>query len=136
MAIKHSAIRAYVFECTYNSVSWIDDPAPLITALQTALNNNMQNFSYKQIKVANVKNASGSKIEVELNGITYTNYGAPSGPNTFSATDNDNLISDLNTALLTLSNMFSFQIINICNDCFLEDPTSGYPGQSFQKDNS
>jgi hypothetical protein len=151
MSIKHTAIRAYAFECTYNGHSWIDDPSELISDLQTTLNNNMQYFSYSQLKVANVKNASGKKIEIEILGIVYTNYVSHVPPDndettfpdtddfdatpTFSATDNDNLIYDLNNALLAVTNL-TFQRIDICNDCFLEDPTYNYPGQSFQKDNS
>jgi len=129
MPTLHTGIRAYVFECTYNGYSWINDPAQLIIDLQTTLNNNMQYFSYSQLKIANVKNSSGKTIEIEILGINYQSK------TKFTETDNDNLISELNTALLLVTNL-TFLKIDICNDVFTDNPTINWPGQSFQADNS
>jgi hypothetical protein len=128
MSTVHSAIRAYAFNCTYNSNSWIDNPSTLISDIQTVLSG-ITNFSYTQLKVSNVKDASNSKIEIEILGIIYNSK------TKLNASENDNLISDINDSLLTITYL-SFTSISICNDVFFEDPTSGWPGQSFQVDNS
>jgi len=118
MSTKHTGIRAYVYQCTYDSASWIDNPATMISDLQTALSG-ISNFSYNWLKVANVKNTSGSKIEIEINGIYYNSK------TQLSSAEIDSLLSDLNTVLLTITDLY-FLYIDICADVFLEDPTAGW----------
>ena len=118
MSTKHTATRAYVYQCTYDSASWIDNPATMISDLQTALSG-ISNFSYNWLKVANVKNTSGSKIEIEINGIYYNSK------TQLSSAEIDSLLSDLNTVLLTITDLY-FLYIDICADVFLEDPTAGW----------
>jgi len=125
MATIHSGIRAYAFECTYNSSSWVDDPSNLISSIQSVLSS-ISGFSYQQLKVANVKNTSGSNIEVEIIGITY------SSKTKLSAAEVDDLIFDLNTALLTVQN-FTFMSIDICTDVFRESPTLSWPDSSWKR---
>ena len=123
----HTGLRAYAYQCTYNAHSWMDDPSSLISDLQTALSG-ISNFSYTQLKIANVKDVTGSIIEIEILGITYNSL------TQLDASGNDALISDLNTALLTISNLV-FMYITVCNDIFDDDPTTGWPGQSWETDN-
>jgi hypothetical protein len=119
-ATIHTATRAYAFSCTYDGNSWIDNPSTMISGIQTALGN-ISNFSYQELKVANVKNSNGKKLEVEITGITYNTK------TKLTASETDDLIDDLNTALLTVTD-FTFQHIDICSDVFSDDPTSGWPG--------
>ena len=118
MATIHTATRAYVFQCAYDSSSWVDDPSSMISDLQTALIG-ISNFSYNQLKVANVKNSTGKKCEIEIVGISYNSK------TKLSTSDIDDLISDLNTALLTITKLY-FLYIDICSDVFREQPTSGW----------
>ena len=118
MATIHTGIRAYVFQCAYDSATWVDDPAAMISDLQSALSG-ISNFSYNQLKVANVKNASGKKVEIEIVGITYVSK------TKLSSTEVDSLIGALNTALLTITKL-SFLYIDICNDIFSDQPTTGW----------
>jgi hypothetical protein len=127
MSTLHTGIRAYIFDCTYNSASWVDDPSQLIIDIKAALNNYMLNFTYTLLKVANVKNSTSSKIEIEILGIIYNSMSK------LTSSYNDDLIDDLNTTMLNISSL-SFQRIDICNDVFTEDSTSLWPGQSFQKE--
>lgn len=123
----HTGIRAYAFNCSYGGSSWLDDPSSLLSDLQTALSG-VSNFSYAQLKVANLKNASGKNIEIEIMGITYVSK------TKLSSSENDSLLSALNTALLTITSLV-FDYINICNDIFLDEPTSGWPNSSWETDN-
>lgn len=120
MATIHTGTRAYIFQCTYDSASWVDNPASLITDLQSALSG-ISNFSYNQLKVANVKNASGKKCEIEICGITYQTK------TKLTATEVDDLIDVLNTALLAITKL-TFLYIDICSDVFSDQPSSGWPG--------
>jgi hypothetical protein len=124
----HTGIRAYAFQCTYNLSGWVDDPSALISAIQTALSG-ISNFSYEQLKIANVRNASKKEIEVEVVGITYLTK------KRLTVSENDSLISDLETAFDTVTN-FVYDHINIVNDIFLDDASSNWPGSSMQKDDS
>lgn len=126
MATVHTAIRAYILECMYNDETWVDDPSNLITAVQTALSGITDLNSYNQINVSNVRNASKKQIEVEIVGITYTNK------TRLNVTENDSLISDLTTAFNGISN-FTYTDLNITNDIFTDDETSGWPGDSFEE---
>jgi hypothetical protein len=120
MAVVHTGIRAYAFDCTFNSSGWVDDPATLISRLQSALSD-ITNFSYDQLKIANVKNASGKKLEVEVMGIVYNTK------KRLTASETDDLIDDLNTALLTVQD-FVFLKIDICGDVFRDSPSTNWPG--------
>jgi len=115
----HTGIRVYAYTCTYSSSSWLDSPTTLISALQTALSS----FTYKRLLVSNVRNASRKNIEIEIDGITYTSK------TSLNASENDALITDITTALSGVSNL-TFSDINCVNDRFLDDPTTGWPGQS------
>lgn len=125
MAIIHTATRAYAFQCSYNSVQWLDDPSTLLAAIQTALSG-ISNFSYLRLILTNVKDASGKKIELEIDGITYLTK------TKLNATETDNLISALETAFNGVSN-FTYSYINVVHDTFREDPTTGWPGQSMEE---
>ena len=130
MATLHTSIRAYILDCTYpnGSTHWQDNPAALISAVQTALSG-VSNFSYVRLEVGNVKNASGNKLEIEIHGIVYTNK------TKLNATENDALISALNTAFGGVAN-FTYSALNIVNDRFSEDITAGWPGQSFEDESN
>jgi hypothetical protein len=114
----HTGIRAYVFNCSYASSSWVDDPTLLISSLQSALST-ISHLSYLQLKVANVKSIT-KKVEIEILSITYKTK------TRLNASEIDDLISDLNTALLAISDL-SFLNIDICTDIFNESPTFGWP---------
>ena len=114
----HTSLRAYAFECTYNSSSWLDDIANLVGIMETALNG-ISNFLYQKLIISSVKNASRKNIEVEIVGIIYNSK------TKLNSSENDNLISDLTTAFGTITN-FTFGDVNIVNDVFREDPTSGW----------
>jgi len=121
----HTGIRAYVFNCSYASSSWVDDPSTLISDLQTALST-ISSFSYLQLKVANVKNTI-KKVEIEIVSITYKTK------TRLNASEIDDLINDLNTALLTISDL-SFLNIDICTDVFTDTPSSGWPSESWKRE--
>ena len=125
MAIIHTGTRAYVFECAYSDASWINDPSSLISDLQSALSG-ISSFSYKQLKVANVKDANGKKAEIEICDITYQTK------TSLSATEVDDLISVLNTALLSISSLY-FLYVDICSDVFSDSPTVGWPDSSWKR---
>jgi hypothetical protein len=126
MATIHTGIRAYVFECSYDSVSWIDDPSLLISDLQSVLSG-ISNFSYNNLKIANVKDVNGKKVEIEISGITYLTK------TKLSATEVDDLIDDLNTALLSIADLY-FLYIDICSDVFSEQKTVGWPDNSWKRE--
>jgi len=46
---KHTGIRAYAFQCSYNSDSWLDNPTSLISALQSALSGITDLDSYARL---------------------------------------------------------------------------------------
>jgi len=121
----HNVLRAYAFECTYDGASWVDDPSGIVADVKAALGN-ISNFDYARLIVSNVRNSSRKNIELEIVGITYKSK------TKLTAGENDDLIYDLNTNLLTVTKL-SFLKINIVNDVFNDDPTSGWPGQSFKE---
>jgi len=121
----HTGTRAYVFECSYDSDSWLDDPSTLISELQTELSG-ITKLSYQQLKIADVKNSSGSKVEVEIIGITYDTK------TKLTASEIDDLIYDLNLALMNITNL-SFLYIDICSDIFRDSPTAGWPDSSWKR---
>ena len=127
MATEHNGIRAYVFQCTYDLNSWLDNPSTLISDLQTALGNITNLNSYNRLLVSNVRNSSRKEIEIEIDGITYTNK------TKLNATENDSLISDLETAMNTITDLV-YDHVNIVNDVFREDLTTGWPGQSYEEE--
>lgn len=122
----HTAIRAYAFRCSYNSLSWIDSPATLVSAIQTALSG-ISNFSYKNLMVANVKNVAGKNVAIEIDGITYQTK------TKLNASENDSLISDIQTALNGISN-FVYNEITITNDIFTDDKTTNWPDKSMEEE--
>jgi hypothetical protein len=123
--IIHTGIRAYIFQCTYSGSSWIDNPTSLVSDLQSALSG-ISNFSYNQLKVANVRNASEKKIEIEICGITYQTK------TKLSTAEIDDLIADLQTSLMTITNL-TFLKIDICSDVFSEQKTVGWPDSSWKR---
>jgi len=127
MATVYTGLRAYAFQCTYNTNSWIDDPSTLISELQTALGNITDLNSYNRLLISNVRNASRKNIEIEIDGITYLNK------TQLSAVENDDLIMDLEDALDTITDL-TYNHINITNDVFTDDPTANWPGQSFEEE--
>ena len=124
MSIVHTGLRAYAFQGTFSSATWVDDPSTLITDVQTELNT-IANFSYARLVVSNVKNAADEQIELEIYDITYNSK------KLLNATENDDLITDLNTALANVTNL-TFTDLNIVNDVFTEDATGGWPGDSLE----
>lgn len=127
MANVFTGIRAYIFQCSYNSSSWLDDPSTLISDLETALGNVTDLDSYNRLLVSNVRNSSRKEIEIEIDGITYN------GETKLDATENDSLITDLETAMNTITDL-TYDHINIVNDVFTDDPTTGWPGQSYEEE--
>lgn len=127
MSTEHNGIRAYVFQCVYDSDDWLDDPSTLISDLETALGNVTDLNSYNRLLVSNVRNSSRKEIEIEIDGITYTNK------TKLNATENDSLITDLETAMNTITDLV-YDHVNIINDTFLEDQTTGWPGQSYEEE--
>jgi len=123
---KHTGIRAYAFQCSYNSDSWLDNPTSLISALQSALSGITDLDSYARLIVYNVRNASRKEVEVEIDGITYLNK------TELSASENDLLITDLETAFNGISG-FAYDHVNIVNDIFREDATLNWPDSSYER---
>ena len=126
MATFHTATRVYIFECSYNSLDWIDDPTAMISSVQSALSG-ISGLTYQRLRVANVRNSSKKKAEMELVGVTFLTK------TQLNTTECDDLIDHINTALLTISNL-SFSYIDICGDVFDDDQTTNWPGQSMQKE--
>lgn len=122
----HSATRSYTLKCSYNSQSWLDDPSSLISGIQSALSS-IIDFSYKRLLIGNVKNASGKVLEIEIDGITYQSK------TKLNANENDSLLVELNSAFSSIAN-FSYQNLTITNDVFRDEPTTGWPNQSFQEE--
>lgn len=125
MSITHTGIRIYIFDCTFNEVSWVTDSVILNSRIQNAFLN-ISNFSYNQIKIANVKNSTGSNVEIEVLGVSYNSK------TNLTATEIDDLIDDLNSVLLNVEGL-SFLKIDICSDIFREDPTSNWPDSSWKR---
>lgn len=126
MSTVHTGIRAYVFQCTYNSAGWLDNPSNLISDLQTALGNITNLNSYNRLLVSNKRNSTDKEIEIEIDGITYTNK------TKLSSTENDSLITDLENALDTITDLV-YDHVNIVNDVFTDDPTLGWI-ESYEKE--
>jgi len=125
LLVVHTGIRAYVFQCSYNGSDWLDNPSTLISQLQTALGNITNLNSYLQLKVANVRNSTKKEIEIEIVSIQYLTK------TRLTAAENDSLISDLQTALDTITSL-TYDHVNIVNDIFRENPTFNW-AQSMQK---
>jgi len=120
MATIHTGIRAYAFQCTYDSKDWIDNAATLIDEVKIELNT-ISNFSYQNVIISSVRNSSRKETEIEIVGIVYQTK------TKLNATENDDLISDIEGALDNITDL-TYDHVNIVNDIFREDPTSGWPG--------
>lgn len=127
MATVHDAIRAYVFQCTYDGDSWVDNPTSLISDLETALGNITDLNSYTRLIVSNVRNSSRKEVEIEIDGITYKNK------TRLTSSENDDLITDISDELDTITDL-TYDHVNIVNDIFTEDQTTGWPGSSYEKE--
>jgi len=126
MATVHTRTRAYAFSCVYDSDSWLDDPSTFITDLETELGN-ISNFSYERLVVSNKRNSTEKYVEVEIDGITYKTK------TKLSATETDDLITDLSGALDNITDLV-YGDLNIVQDVFSEDVTTGWPGQSMEEE--
>ena len=126
MATVHTRTRAYAFSCVYNSDDWLDDPSSFITAVETELGN-ISNFSYERLVVSNKRNSTDKYIEVEIDGITYQTK------TKLSSTETDSLITDLAGAFDSITNLV-YGDLNVVQDVFSEDVTTGWPGQSMEEE--
>jgi hypothetical protein len=115
----HTGIRAYAYNCSYNSLTWLDDPTSLITILQT----NLTGITYNRLLVSNVRNALRKELEIEIDGITYNTK------TKLNVTENDDLITYLKSIFNNITN-FTYVDVNIVNDRFLDEPTYNWPGVS------
>ena len=127
MATVHSAVRAYVFGCTYDSNEWLDNPSTFISDIQTELSGITDLNSYNRLIVSNMRNASVKDIEVEIDGITYKNS------TKLTQAETDDLITDLTTAFDNITDL-TYTNLNVYADVFREDQTTSWPGQSMEKE--
>ena len=120
MATTHTGIRAYAFQCTYDSQDWVDNPVTLIDEVKLALSD-ISNFSYSRVIISSIRNSSRKETEIEIDGIIYQTK------TKLNATENDDLITDIEGVLDTITDL-TYDHVNIVNDIFREDPTTGWPG--------
>jgi len=115
---EHASIRTYIFECTYpnTSTKWQDNPATLVTIMRNAFDA-ITNLAYKTIKVSNVRNSNGVKLEIHIDGIEW--YGV----DRLSASEVDALKLAIKNKIDTISN-FTYTYIDIVCDRFLDNPSS------------
>jgi len=115
---QYASCRIYIFNCTYNNVVWQDDAQPLISAIRDKCNR-LANFTYTTIKVANVRTAISTEMEVHIGDVTYF------ATDRISANNIDALRIALQTTLATIPT-FSFQRVDVVEDMFLDQPSAGY----------
>jgi len=124
MATDHRSIQLYIFQCTYPNISttWQNSPDSVKNAVKTALAN-VSNMTYSTIKVSNVRNSTRKELEIHCDDVKL------SGSNNLTSTQVDNLRSDIITELDDITN-FTYQKVDLINNLFHEDRTSGWSGST------
>ena len=122
MAVDHRSIQLYIFQCTYPNVgtSWEDDPDAVKNAVKAALAN-VSGMTYVTIKVSNVRNSTRKELEIHCDDVKLN------GSNNLTSTQADDLRSDIITELDLIAN-FTYQRVDLVNNLFHEDKTSGWNG--------
>ena len=92
---QHTSCRIYIMGCSYQSVIWQDNPQPLLILIRDKCDR-LTNFTYKTIKIINVKKALGNEMEVHIGDITY------STTDRLTATNVDLLRQNLQTTFSTI----------------------------------
>lgn len=124
MSQQVSSLRVYIENIIYNSLYWLDNPTQLKDDFVDNVLPAISNFTYGELVIHNVRNASNKTIEVHINNCKRN------GTAELTSTQVDQLCSDLNTELNDSGNFtydFSFSGLQVISDRFLDDPSSGYP---------
>jgi hypothetical protein len=116
--MEHSAVWVYVFGCTYPNIStkWQDEPTELMSIMRTAFNN-ISGLTYTVLKVSNVRNADGVKLEIHIDGMKWNDS------DRLSSSEVDALRTAIRNKINTVNN-FTYSAVDVVCDRFLDNPTS------------
>lgn len=116
--VQHASIRIYIFDVTYQSQSWLDDPKPLLDILKNACDH-LTDLTYKTIKLCGVRKTLSTTMEIHIDGVEYN------GTDRLNATEIDILRIAIGDMLNAVQNL-TYTKIDVVSDKFLDHPTDNY----------
>jgi len=114
---EHSTIRIYIMSIVYKTKTYTDEVDNLYNEVSTELGN-ISGFTWQTFKISRVKNASGTKTEIHLDGCKY------SGSDRLNSTQVDTLRSNIITKLNGITNIGSYGNVDLITDRFLDEGSS------------
>ena len=111
---EHSTIRIYILSIVYKSKTYTDEVDNLYTEVSTQFGA-ITGFTWETFKVSRVKNASGTRTEIHLDGCKYN------GSDRLNSTQTDTLRSNMVTKLNGISNISSYGNVDLITDRFLDE---------------
>jgi len=124
MSQQISTLRINIFSCSYNSLYWLDDPMSLKNDMLDVLSN-LSNFTYDELAIHNVRNATNKNIEIHINGCQQNSTAE------LTSAQIDQLRSDLIAELNDSGNFsytFSYGNTDIISDRYYDNPSDGHIG--------